>query len=250
MAIDTSSNPSLNEIVSSLAARVNKQHDVAFMDELKHIVNYKRSAALYTWMIKLPMRDFLFQDIFMETERVPSTDPCDDLFPSDCYVVKTVCQVPDPFRDPRATMSYQIFEYVGHTSGYMPYGYITMETLSYLKYKPYTSKAKKWFYSGGYIYIINEKTPPEGDPLRTPAIRVRGVFQNVMDDIGCDVCLDDGGTCSPASAPYPVPPELLDEIIQSVLREELKVGDVPKEVDEEKDTIKVDTTEQVQHLNT
>jgi hypothetical protein len=244
MAIDTSSNPSLNEIVSSLAARVNKQHDVAFMDELKHIVNYKRSAALYAWMLKLTLRDYLFQDVFMETERVPSTDPCQELFPTDCYVVKTKCQVPDPFRDPRATMSYQIFEYVGHVSGYMPYGYITMETLSYLKYKPYTSKAKKWFYSGGYIYIINDKQDP------SESIRVRGVFQGVIDDVTCDVCNPDGTTCSPNSAPYPVPPELLDTIIQSVLRDELKVGDVPKEVDEEKDTIKVDTTEQVQHLNT
>jgi hypothetical protein len=244
MAIDTSSNPSLNEIVSSLAARVNKQHDVAFMDELKHIVNYKRSAALYLWMVKLPMRDFLFQDIFMETERVPSTDPCEELFPTDCYVVKTKCQVPDPFRDPRATMSYQIFEYVGHVSGYMPYGYITMETLSYLKYKPYTSKAKKWFYSGGYIYIINDKEDPSN------SIRIRGVFQGSISDIPCDVCAADGTLCAPDSAPYPVPPELLDEIVQSVLRDELKVGDVPKEVDEEKDTIKVDTVENVQHLNT
>jgi hypothetical protein len=244
MAIDTSSNPSLNDIVSSLAARVNKQHDVAFMDELKHIVNYKRSAALYIWMAKLTMRDFLFQDIFMETERVASTDPCQDMFPTDCYVVKTKCPVPDPFRDPRMTMSYQLFEYVGHTSGYMPYGYLTMESLSFLKYKPYTSKAKKWFYSGGYIYIVNEKNDP------SDSIRVRGVFQGVIDDIGCDVCNPDGSTCSPNSAPYPVPPELLDDIIQSVLRDELKVGDVPKEVDEEKDTLKVDTTEQVQHLNT
>ena len=72
-AVDTSSNPSLNEIVSSLAARVNKQHDVAFMDELKHIVNYKRSAALYAWMIKLPLRDFLFQSFIIATERVAAT---------------------------------------------------------------------------------------------------------------------------------------------------------------------------------
>lgn len=249
MAIDTSSNPSLNEIVSSLAARVNKQHDTGFMDELKHIVNYKRSKALYIWMLKLTLRDFLFETFVVETERVPATE-CPE-FPTDCYIVRTVCKVPDPFRDPRLKMSYEIFEYVGHSSGYDPYGYLHRENLTYLKYKPYTSEKKKWFYSDGYIYIVNEKTPPVGDPPTTPPIMVRGVFQEPIEDIRCNICDADGNNaCTPDTAPYPVPPELLDEIINAILREELKVGDVPKEVDEEKDTIKVDSIEQIQHVNT
>jgi hypothetical protein len=250
MAIDSSSNPSLNEIVSSLAARVDKQHDVAFMDELKHIVNYKRSKALYVWMMKLPLRDFLYQSFVIDTERVGATDPCAAEFPTDCWVVRTVCRVPEPFRDPRLTLSYEIFDYVGHSSGYMPYAYAQMEYISLLKYKPYTATAKKWFYSDGYIYILNEKTTPVGtDPALTPPIRVRGVFQDPTGEFGCNVCDDAGNVCTPDSGPYPVPPELLAEIIEDTLRVELKVGSVPTEQGEEKDTIKVDTTEKVIHEN-
>jgi len=242
-AIDTSTNPSLNEIVSSLAARVNKQHDVAFMDELKHIVNYKRSAALYVWMLKLPLRDFLMQSFVIPTERVSTSDPCEVEFPTDCYIVRTVCPVPDPFRDPRLTMSYEIFEYVGHASGYMPYGYLTPETLGYMKYRPYTSDVKKWFYSNGYIYIVNEKDDPP------PPIMVRGVFSDPIGDKACNICDDTGAVCTPDSGPYPVPPELLDAIIEDILRTELASGEIPTEQNEEKDTIKVDTTEQVVHQN-
>ena len=240
-AVDTSNNPSLNEIVSSLAARVNKQHDVAFMDELKHIVNYKRAKALYAWMIKLSMRDFLFETFIAETERVSATE-CEN-FPSDCYIVKTVCEVPDPFRDPRLTMSYELFEYVGHSSGYLPYAYMHREDLALSRYRPYTADKKKWFYSDGYIYIINDKEVPPGP------IMVRGVFMEPIDD-RCNICNDDGTTCKPDSAPYAVPPELLSIIIEEILKTELGVGDVPKEVDEEKDTIKVDSVENIQHMNT
>ncbi len=246
-AVDTSSNPSLNEIVSSLAARVNKQHDVAFMDELKHIVQYKRAKALYAWMIQLTMRDFLFETFLAETERVSATE-CPE-FPTTCYIVRTVCEVPDPFRDPRMRMSYEMFEYVGHQSGYQPYAYMQREDYALSRYRPYTAEKKKWFYSDGYIYIVNEKTPPEGDPERTPAIMVRGVFMEPIDD-RCDICNEDGTTCKPDSAPYAVPPELLSQIIEDILKTELGVGDVPKEVDEEKDTIKVDSTENIQHQNT
>ncbi len=247
-SIDTSSNPSLNEIVSSLAARVNKQHDTGFMDELKHIVNYKRSKALYVWMLKLPMRDYLSQTFVVDTERVPATE-CEE-FPTDCYIVRTVCTVPSPFRDPRIKMPYEMFDYVGHSSGYMPYGYVKREFLDINRYKKYTSSNKKWFYSGGYIYIINDKTTPTGNPLLTDPIMVRGVFQDPISDKGCNICDESGVTCTPDTAPYPVPPELLDEIVNAIIREELRMGDVPKEIDEDKDTIKVDSIEQIQHVNT
>lgn len=240
--IDSSSNPSLNEIVSSLAARVNKEHDVGFMDELKHIVNYKRSKALYLWMIKLSLRDFLMQTIIVPTERVSATE-CEE-FPTDCYIVKTVCPVPDPFRDPRVKMSYEMFEYVGHESGYLPYSYMTREYLTLAKYRPYTAMTKKWFYSDGFIYIVNDKDDPPAP------VMVRGVFQDPTIDNRCNVCDESGNVCTPDDGPYPVPPELLDEIVNAILKEELKVGDVPKEIDQEKDTIKVDSIEQIQHTNT
>jgi len=242
-AIEFSSNPSLNEIVSSLAARVNKQHDVAFMDELKHIANYKRASALNLWMLKMNTKEFLYQTYYAETERVTTGDICAN-FPSTCYIVRTKCKVPAPFRDPNFRLPHNIFDYVGHISGYMPYAYAQPEAYEYNKHKVYTSGNKKWYYEAGYIYIVNDKDEPPGP------IKFRGVFQNPMSERGCDICNENGEPCEKDTAPWPVPPELLNDIVKAIISEELRVGDVPKEVDEEKDTIKVDSVEQIQHRNT
>lgn len=241
-AIEFGLNPSLNEIVSSLAARVNKQHDVAFMDELKHIANYKRAKALNLWMLKLNTKEFLFQTYYAETERVTSGDICEG-FPSDCYMVRTKCKIPSPFRNPNFRLPHNMFDYVGHISGYLPYGYAQPEFYDIGKYRPYTADKKKWYFTDGYLYVINEKKDPP-DP-----IKFRGIFQNPMSERGCDICDANGEPCEKDTAPWPVPPELLDDIVNAIIKEELRVGDVPKEVDEEKDTIKVDSVEKIQHEN-
>ena len=247
-AINFSSNPSLNEIVSSLAARVNKPHDVGLMAELKHIVNYKRQAAMYIWIGKLPIRDYLMQTIRADLVRVSASE-C-EWFPTNCYIVRTECKIPAPYRDPNVAMSHEMFEYVGHISGYQPYAYLSRESLFTLAYKPYTSKNKKWFYSDEYIYIINDKSPlpdPETDPVGS--VMIRGVFSDPLADYECDVCDQDGNTCSPDDAPYPVPPELLNEIVQSILSVELSSGDIPKDHWVKKDQIKTDTFEITSHEN-
>jgi hypothetical protein len=241
-AIDTSSNPSLNDIVSSLAARVNKPYDVGLMAELKHIFNYKMKAAIYIWIEKNGRRDYFIQTIKMSTVRVPASE-CDE-FPTDCYIVRTECQIPEPYRGP-SIRSNEVFDYVGHISGYNAYAYAQRESLGLLKYKPYTAKAKKWFYSDKHVYIINEKLPlgEEG------SVMIRGFFQDPLADYGCNVCDSEGNECHPDTAPYPAPPELLDQIITSILSVELRTGDLPKDQLLDKDKIKVDTVEILKHDN-
>ena len=255
-AIDISSNPSLNQIVSSLAARINKPHDVGLMAELKHIVNYKKKAAIYAWIAKMGISDYLMQTIKAKTIRVPASE-CND-FPTDCYIVRTECKIPEPYRNPLVKMAHQLFEYVGHISGYSPYAYLTRESLFTLAFKPFTSKAKKWFYSDQYIYVVNDKTavPTDGeeppmpiDPAVVGSVMIRGVFADPLTDYECDVCDTTGNVCAPDDLPYPVPPELLDQIILSILSVELASGDLPKDQWIKKDEIKTDSVEGIQHQN-
>lgn len=240
--IDFSSNPSLNEIVSSLAARVNKQHDSGFMEELKHIVNYKRKKAIHVWIVRMNVKNFLFQTYMVGTERVSATE-C-EAFPTNCYIVRTKCKVPNPFRSSSIKMPHELFDYVGDQSGYLAYTYIDREYLPLLRHKQYTSSAKKWFYSDGYIYIVNEKN------ATPPPVMIRGVFEDALSDKNCDACDTSGNTCEADDLPYAVPPELLDDIVQSIISVELRAGDIPKEIDQEKDEIKVDSAESIQHVNT
>jgi hypothetical protein len=250
-SIDFSSNPSLNEIVSSLAARVNKPFDNGLMAELKHIVRYKRSSMMRDYLIAVGMRDWFLQTFNAKTVKLSASECAE--FPTDCYVVRTECKIPAPFVDPRVKTPAAMFEYVGHISGYQAYAYLDSSYMSVLKHKPYTSGKRKWFYQNGYIYIVNEivtgAIPPEPSFNNGDSIKVRGVFNDYLNDINCDICDASGNTCEKDDAAFPVPPELLDKIVQSILSIELASGDLPKDTEEDKDQVKVDTIENVVHQN-
>ena len=242
--IDFSANPSLNEIVSSLAARVDKPYDVGLQDELKHIVNYKRQKAIHDWLISNPANWIYFlQSIIVETERVPASE-CEE-FPTDCWVVRTVCEIPAPLRDGKISMGFQLFEYVGHISGFVPYSYMQMEYLSLDSYNRYTGTQtgkRKWYWRDGRVYIVVDKgTPP--DP-----VQIRGVFENALDLQRCTPCDEGESTCINDNDPYPIPGELLDDIVRSILSVELRVGAIPNEQLMEEQDSNVDTVSQTAHV--
>jgi len=66
---------------------------------------------------------------------------------------------------------------------------------------------------------------------------------------GCNICDSKSNACIGDDDPYPVPKELLNDIIKDILATELRVGSVPSEKLEE-DDIKVDSQEKIQHVNT
>lgn len=240
--IDFSDNPSLNEIVSSLSARVDKADDTGLMDELKHIVNYKRNAAIHNWLISMPQSWFYFLQSFVaETEKVPATE-CDD-FPSDCFIYRTKCEVPEPLRDGRIKHGWQLFDFVGTESGYRAYQWLQPEHIETLRYNKYTSDRKKWYWKNSKVYIVSAAGDDPGN------IQIRGVFEDALSLQGCDICDSKSNACIGDDDPYPIPKELLNDIIKDILAIELRVGSVPTEKLEE-DDIKVDSQEKIQHVNT
>lgn len=259
-SIDFSANPSLNEIVSSLAARVNKPSDTGLMAELKHIVRYNAKAAIDAWIKDQGVSDYLMQTVRSNLIKVSASE-CYG-FPTDCYIVRTECKIPNPYRDISKTMSHELFNYVGHISGYDPYSFLSREHLGVMKYKPYTSDKLKWFYSDQYIYIVNLKvagivpvtpeTPavnPPSAPETVGSVMIRSVFQDPMAVYDCNVCDTSGSVCEPDDAPYPLPPELLQNIVKSILLTELRSGDIPKDQTLNEDEIKVDSLELISHQN-
>jgi len=122
--------------------------------------------------------------------------------------------------------------------------YLDRSHLAFNRYRPYTANSKKWFYSDGFLYIISHKTLPE-EP-----IMLRAVFEDPFAAYNCNAC-DPGRTvCIPDDEPYPVPGELLSEIIKSIISVELGRGPIPSDEEVHEDQIKTDTVEQTVHNNT
>ena len=241
--VDFSDNPSLNEIVSSLAARVDKTDDVGLMDELKHIVNYKRNAAVHNWLVSMPQSWFHFiQSFVAATEKVSATECAE--FPSDCFIYRTVCEIPEPLRSPTIKHGWQIFDFVGSESGYRAYQWLQPEHIETLRYNKYTSNTLKWYWKNSRVYIVSAAGVDPGN------IMLRSVFEDALSLQGCDICDSKNNDCISDDDPYPVPKELLDSIIKDILATELRVGTVPDEVKQAEDDIKVDSQEKIQHVNT
>jgi len=241
--VDFSQNPSLNQIVSSLAARVDKPTDTGFMDELKHIVNYKRTAAIHNWLISMPQTwTYFLQSFIVNTEKADATECA--AFPTNCFIYVTECQLPEPLRDNRIKKEWQLFDFVGEQSGYRAFQWWQPEAIDLLRHAPFTSKSKKWYWKDGKVYIVSTT-----DVGATP-IQIRGVFEDALTLQRCDICADPANRCIIDDDPYPVPRELLNDIIKDILATELKVGSIPDEVKQDKDDLKTDSVEKIEHVNT
>lgn len=245
--IDFSKNPTLNEIVGSLAARVNKPHDTGFMDELKHIVNYKRSKAIHNWLVSMPQTwTYFLQSFAVNTEEIAASE-CPTEFPTSCFIYRTECEIPEPLRDNRIKREWQLFDFVGSVSGYMPYQWWQPELMDLLRHAPYTQNRLKWYWKNSRVYVISTTRIATPQP-----VQIRGVFEDALDIQNvCDVCTElPVNACIRDDDPYPIPKELLDDIIKDILATELRVGEIPSEKVLEEDDAKVDSQEKIVHQNT
>ncbi len=198
---------SLNDIVQMLADRVGQPFNVPLQEELKLIVNYKRADWIQKIVDKHPeQRKYFLKDFSIELERVDRAECPVDL---DCTVLRTTAKIPLPVRT-----SYGLFDYVGDPDKLDSYTYTTPEQLIWiLKYgSKYTKDRPKYFYVNGYLYIYNENS--------LEFLNVRGLWpdQKQLNQFKCaDV------PCYTDDDQYDIPDDILNTMIQDILKNELKL---------------------------
>lgn len=211
---------SLNELVQMLADRVGQPFNVPLQEQLKVILNYKRSDWFQKVIDKHPeQRSFYFKDFSAELE---SIDKAECPVETDCKVLRTKLQIPIPVRT-----SYTLFDYVGDPDKTDGYTYTTPEQLYWiLKYgSQYTKDRPKYFYINGYIYILN------GDNLEY--VNIRGVWSDQR-QLGPFKC--NGKPCYTDNDQWDIPSDIINTMMQDVLKNELRTLIQP-----EPDEVTVDT---------
>lgn len=203
---------SLNEIVSLISDRVGQPFNIPLQEELKVIVNYKRADWIQKVIEKYPeQRKYFVKDISVELEPVDETEcPVE----SDCTVLRTTFKIPKPVRS-----TYALFDYVGDVDKTDGYRYVMPEQLRYItKYSKYTKDRPSYFYVNGYVYIYNE---PDLE-----YINIRGLWpdQRELHELKCgdEVCYTDDDQ-------YDIPDDILNTMIQDILKNELKLLLAPEE---------------------
>lgn len=206
---------SLNELVSMLSDRVGQPFSIPLQEELKVILNYKRAEWFHKLIDKHPeQRKFYFKEISVPLEAV---DKAECLVSTDCTVLRTTETIPRPVR-----ASDTLFDYVGDPDKSDGYTYTTPEQLYWIiKYgSKYTLDRPKYFYINDYVYIYNE------DSLEN--VNIRGVW---ADQRGLGKFKCNGVPCYTDNDQWDVPDDLINTMIQDILRNELRILISP-EVDE------------------
>jgi len=203
---------SLNNLVHMLADRVGQPFSIPLQEQLKVILNYKRADWFQKVLDKHPeQRKYYFKDFTAELQRVDKAECPIDV---DCTVLRTVYQVPVPVRT-----ELTLFDYVGDPDKLDGYGYATPEQIQFLKmYNKYTADRPRYFYINGYIYIYNE--------AELDYINVRGVWSDPR-QLSAFKC--DDVACYTDDDQYNIPEDVINLMIQDVLKGELKLLMAPEQ---------------------
>lgn len=198
---------SLNQLVQLLADRVGQPFSVPLQEELKVIINYKRADWFQKVLDKHPeQRKYFLKDFSVTLERVDRAECPIDV---DCTVLRTTDKIPLPLRT-----TWGLFDYVGDPDKTDAYVYNTPDQIFFMvKYgSRWTPDRPRYFYVNGYVYIYNE------DALES--LNIRGVWpdQRQLEPFKCDDV-----PCYTDDDQYDIPDDIINTIMQDVLKNEIKV---------------------------
>jgi len=213
----------LEQIVSSIAARVDKPFDVDLQEELKHIINYKRLNYTQQFIEKYPNQRRLFlQKVVAKLEKAPKND-CTPV--KDCIILRTECIAPKPIRNSRT-----IFDFVGDSNFINGYGYQDPSFIQDIGFNRFTKKKPKWYYMNNRIYVYNSTVIDK--------IGIRGVFENPFQ---INECSCDKSFCFTETDEYPIAGDLLNSIVRDTLNVEFRQQLLPE------NQVEVDKIEEIEN---
>jgi hypothetical protein len=205
---------SLNELAEVLAERAGRQFSQPFNMEMKALIHLWRSR-LTRDTLERNRQDRIF---FRQWFEVPLELTNLSHFPGfpDIPVMRSVCKVPNPLR-----ANGIVFDYIGSPDRMSQFQVFTEqhELIPALNAR-YTGRKIKVLYMEERLYVFNT--------LVLPVLLGASVFDDVMavEKYGCNcnksLCYDD-------DCEYPVPREIQQKIIQSIMTVELRIPPKPED---------------------
>lgn len=207
---------SLQELVELTSSMVGKPFDIPIQEQLKTIFNYKRA----DWMQKVIDKHPEQRKYFLKY----ITDALEDVEEAECPAQSTGCTVrrtskiiPLPIRS-----QYALFDYVGDTDKTDGYTYVTPDQLLWMiKYgSKYTKDRPKWSYLNGRVYLYNDNYIDD--------LTMGGIWpdQRQLNPFKCD-----DQPCYKDTDQYDIPDDIINTMMQDVIKNELKLLLPPDETE-------------------
>ena len=204
----------IREVVSTLSERVGRPFDIPFQQELKGIVKATALRFIKNTIEKKPLDRRYFIQSFNASIIPVSITECPVKF--GC-AMRTELQVPKPLR-----VNNTLFDFVGSADFIDEFGMGGDWKEKYFQANQYTANRIRYLYKNNYIYSYNTGSVIE-------VIGIQGLFEDYskLAPFQCDNTI-----CDIDDVEYPVPGDLWQPIIISILQNELRnaVADPDKEI--------------------
>lgn len=194
-----------NQIAERIAYALNEPLNVPLKENIKFSINNWRATLIRRDVQANGMSDGFLQRFYVDLQKVDKADACN--FNLNCVeILRTKNPIPRPVR----LKSDTLFKFVGTVDG-KSFSQVEYEEVPYTCYKRFTSKDIKFCYVNEYIYIFNNTK------LKKIA------FQYIVADPSSinNSCTDD--TCLNDDSEYPLPEDMVPQIIAAILSGEFKI---------------------------
>lgn len=198
---------SLNEIAYFIAARLGKENDFKTLQEIKAAIKINRALILRRDVERNSDDPSYVQHFYTKLIEVDEYDNC--LVEGECKILRTELPVPKPIR----TKEFSPFKYVGIVGFLNPFNYYDFAKFVLLPHRKYTSNSLYYSYNNNYIYILKTDVP-ETQYLET--LLIQGIFANPEEAV--TQCID-AISCFSDDDPFPLPEDLVPDIINTVLQQ-------------------------------
>lgn len=197
--------PTLNQIASGLAIQAGKPFDIPFQEYMKFIVKNWTLTLTKRSLEDKPLDRRFFQTSFVMQVATTSAINCPITY--GCRI-RTVAQVPTPLM-----VNNILFDFVGNADFTISYGQMQEWQLQYKKYNRYTKHDIDYIYKDGYIFLDGNKLDND-----IKYIGIQGIFSDYS-QVNSFKCLT---TCPSDDDEFPIRPDLLENVLQSIYANELK----------------------------
>lgn len=198
----------LNEITQIITERAGRPFDQPFRLQVKDLVKLWRMRLMKESMERHPNDKKFFLQKFVAP--LTEVDIVECPFSIDCNILRTG-KLPKPIR------TNSLFDFVGTVDFSKTFTYSQPEVATYHNHAKWTGHLTRYSYVDNYIYIHN---PPTNE---LEYIGIRGIFEDPaeLQSFYCDSNADK--TCYTDDVEFPIPGDLIQPLIQSILATELKI---------------------------
>lgn len=210
-----------NQWAERIAFALKEPLNVMLKENIKFSLNGWRAMFIRRDVQANGMSDVFLQRFYVDLVKVDKADACN--FNLDCTtILRTKGPIPKPVRLKADTL----FKFVGSVDG-IPFTQTEYEEVPYTCYNKYTSKEIRFCYINDYGYFFNNTK------LKKAA------FQYVIEDPSSINNVCDMETCYSDNSEYPLPADMMPQIISGILSGEFRIS--PNPVNDE---VKINKTEE------